>query len=351
MAAATTFEEAISVTPITSHTYAANLQQAWCIGTVPNGGYITSLFQNAARTHLRSTHPTQHNGNPHPITLHLTFLRRTEAGPARFTVQDTKLGARTSTLHIALSQGNDADNQREEVSGYITVSNLADEKGPSMTTGFSLLPPATPGSSFPNANLTTSSTFPAVDLSKLALTSRDGAWTSYTIPFQSMRRATQHVEFYTPTAPRQSGFVEQWVRFQPYGKLGRWTDNALGFLLDMFPMYLEGLDDEPWDNKDNNQKAQQEQQASRAKYWYPTVLLNAEIKKGLPAGGVEWLYSRVQTRMLRNGRMDLDIVILDVTGDIVALSNHVSLVVDAERNFSARNKNGNGNGNGKSSKI
>lgn len=48
-------------------------------------------------------------------------------------------------------------------------------------------------------------------------------------------------------------------------------------------------------------------------------MLNLDIKKPLPNGGVEWLFVRVATKQIRKGRMDLDIVILDEGGEIVAL--------------------------------
>ena len=66
--------------------------------------------------------------------------------------------------------------------------------------------------------------------------------------------------------------------------------------------------------------------------WYPTVLLNLEVKKALPEEGVEWLFVRVRTKKIENGRMDLEVVVLDEGGDVVALSNHVCLILSAERN-------------------
>ena len=66
------------------------------------------------------------------------------------------------------------------------------------------------------------------------------------------------------------------------------------------------------------------------------MLLNIDFKKELPEEGVEWLFVRVQAKQIKNGRMDLDVVIIDEEGDIVALSQHVALVLSAERNIAAR---------------
>lgn len=70
-----------------------------------------------------------------------------------------------------------------------------------------------------------------------------------------------------------------------------------------------------------------------ASFWYPTVTLNLDIKKSLPPEGVEWLFSRVRAKRIQNGRMDIEVTIMDDGGDIVALSNHVALIVGAERNM------------------
>jgi len=58
----------------------------------------------------------------------------------------------------------------------------------------------------------------------------------------------------------------------------------------------------------------------------------------LPEEGVPWLYSRVNSRQMSNGRMDLEIVVLDVDGKLVAISNQVALLVDAKRNLKTRGK-------------
>jgi hypothetical protein len=75
---------------------------------------------------------------------------------------------------------------------------------------------------------------------------------------------------------------------------------------------------------------------SIAKFWYPTVLLNMDIKKPLPDEGVEWLFSRVAVKQIKNGRMDIEVVTMDAEGDIVMLSHHVSLAVSSARNMAGR---------------
>lgn len=83
-------------------------------------------------------------------------------------------------------------------------------------------------------------------------------------------------------------------------------------------------------------------QSQWARFWYPTVVLNLDIKKALPLEGAEWLFTRVRAKMIKNGRMDLEVVILDEGGYIVAVSSHVALIVGAERNMSRGNDSSKG---------
>ncbi|KAJ3554794.1 hypothetical protein NPX13_g10517 [Xylaria arbuscula] len=70
--------------------------------------------------------------------------------------------------------------------------------------------------------------------------------------------------------------------------------------------------------------------------WYPTLTLNLDIKKALPPEGVEWLHVRVQTKHIKNGRYDYEVMIFDQSGDLIALSHHVAMVLDGTRNTAKR---------------
>lgn len=311
---------------------------------VPHGGFITSLFHTVASTHFKNTYPQQHGGSADAFTMHLTFLRRTSTGPAIFTVQDSKIGARTSTLNITLSQ-TEGGKQRDEVVAYITCTNLDAEEGLSSGTDWEIYPPVLPPR---GGNKSGSFLENKVDLNKLIRDGADGIWRRFEVTFAGFRKAATQVDVYIPRLEgftsgfsgglsHRKGIGEQWVRLAPYGKVGRWTDLSLGYLVDMFPMMLEGTDELLQSPEKNADGVVQEPKAS---FWYPTVLLNVEIKKKLPPGGVEWLYSRVQNKRVKDGRMDIDIVILDEEGDLVATSNQVALIVSASRNSAARGQNG-----------
>ncbi|KAI2780517.1 thioesterase-like superfamily-domain-containing protein [Daldinia loculata] len=298
-----TFLEATAVKALDSHTYSANCESEWCVGSVPHGGVVTSIFLRVAATHFRTTLAAQNQ--PHAVSLHVEFLRRTQEGSATLVVRDVKLGRQTSTIHIALSQEG-----REEVVGYLTHSNLATETGLSLKTLWSLYPspPLRPTS-----------------FAALLESGKDASWVEQTDkPFAKFRKVSNRVRTFLPRNGQVvPGLIDQWVRLES-GE--RFTNEGLGFVSDHFPSVVDGL----WRKEKGDGRP--------PAFWYPTVALNLDVKKALPPEGVEWLFSRVRAKCIKNGRMDLEVVIMDETGEVVALSHHVVLIVGAERNTASRRR-------------
>lgn len=276
-----------------------------------------------------------------PISLQLTFLRRTDVGPALLTVEDIKIGTRTSTIHVSLSQSRRKSNSPPEVkvAGYITVSpEKLDQAGAAIATGGQdkLIPKPAPGSLSDGA----------VDLDSLRINGRDGVWEVY--PASPLIAVYHHFDVFTPPFPLQYGkrvnsIVEQWNLFRPGGNadtgpgpIARWTNDTVPFLTDIFPQALLRLGTAAdLVDVDNKVKLDDEVEDS-FRHWYPTVTLNIDIKKSLPVEGVDWLYSRVVTKSVRGGRHDLEVEIRLPNGELVATSTQVGLVMDIGRNLSNR---------------
>lgn len=68
--------------------------------------------------------------------------------------------------------------------------------------------------------------------------------------------------------------------------------------------------------------------------WFPTVVMNLEVKKVLPEEGVEWLAVRVTSKQIKDGRYDLDISVRDADGELVALGHQLAMILTMERNMS-----------------
>ncbi|GAD94771.1 hypothetical protein NFIA_012520 [Paecilomyces variotii No. 5] len=350
------FEKAISVVPINSNTYSAQLDPAWCIGkesiiclsTVPHGGYTTSILYRTVAAYFAHKNSTKKRWSrtPEPIGLQISFLRRTFAGPAILTVQDVKLGQRVSTIHVSLSQKRensnatkglgDADELEVKVVAYITVSPPDMEEGPVVKGTWNLSPPW-PHGSLPGG---------LVDFKKLTENNRDGDWVRSRRP-PPVLTAAKHLEIYSPSStllPRTleeqtKEVVDQWARFTPNGKPAKWSNEAVMYVADMFPEALGRMGAMETSRLlaiEGEGNAKGTAQAEKGPFWYPSVTMNIDLKNRIPPQGVEWLHSRVVTRMIRGGRADLDVVILDENRELVATSSQVALVVDASRNTKGR---------------
>lgn len=285
---------------------------------MPHGGYVTSTILSVVKLHFSTTLRAQNQ--PHTIALHLTFVRRTSVGPATLTVHDTKLGRQASTVRVTLTQG---PPEREEVVGYITNSNIDTESGLTLPTQWSLTPPP----------------YPAADPTRLAVDEDEHWKLQKQFPFAAFRKASQSLDFYLPRKGQLAeSIVDEWIRFSN-GE--RFTNQTLGFIADMWPQVVEAYRDDSSNGWYPASPAATERTAKLtknkwARFWYPTLLLNLDIKKALPSEGVEWLFVRVRAKQIRNGRMDLEVVILDECGEIVALSQHVTLILSAGRNMAER---------------
>lgn len=311
--------KASSVEQVDSHTYRVLLQDPWAIGSVPHGGYVTTCVQQAVRKHFDTTLKKQ--GQPHTLGLHLSFLRRTSLGPAFIKIRDAKIGRQTSVVHITIEQDG-----REEVVGYITNTDLNAEKGLSYETAWDLSPKP-----------------PSVDLSALEKDS-DRHWERRKrVPFPEFRKALRGVHLWYPKQGQfNPAIVDQWMALSS-GE--NFTNESLGFVVDTFPQIIEHyvltLELGTY-NRELQRDYTFEEQMRRLKdfggMWFPTVLLNMDVKKALPEGGVRFLFLRLQAKSIHNGRYDLEVIVKDAEGDLVALSHHIVMAVGAERNLASRRK-------------
>jgi hypothetical protein len=158
-------------------------------------------------------------------------------------------------------------------------------------------------------------------------------------PNTKFRKATGRIRSWFPTAgqPAQNVY-DEWMCLRD-GE--NWTNEKLGFLVDMFPQVCEVFilnGEDQYSPKLFKGGEDSQRKVKTIPHWYPTLLLNLDVKKALPEGGVKFLFLRLQTKAIKNGRYDLEIVVMDEQSDVVALSHHVCFAVSAERNTSERRK-------------
>jgi hypothetical protein len=304
--------------------------------------------------------------HPHTISLHLSFLRRSAIGRATFIVDACKIGKNTSVIHVSVTQsvaGAAGGRPTPFAVGYLTHANLIRESGLSLPTHFSLSPPPVPRGSTAalRANADPNWVLQQHNPSISASHSQEGGRAQ-------RKQALQQVQFYIPRGRRvvAPATIDEWICLSS-GE--RFTQESLGFVCDTFPLVPEafGLSvkkqttstikaeakpqgesesiSEDVNSRNSNISTSSPSPSPSASslpsinlshFWFPTLVLNIEIKKLLPPEGVEWLFVRVRSKQVRNGRMDLEAVVLDEEGDIVALSSHVALLLSEERNVRGR---------------
>ncbi|KXJ85956.1 thioesterase-like superfamily-domain-containing protein [Microdochium bolleyi] len=334
---------ATAVTPLDRTTYRAELVQSFSNGTVPNGGYVASCLMSAASAHLKA------RGQPDIITAHFEFVSRTEVGPAVIIVEEVKLGRRLSTLHVSLYQGAlDLDHapyittapatssipgkttvatSRKEIIAYFNCGSLEIERGLTLPTHYDFQDPhGVPRPPRP------------ADLSALAARQEDSTWRRMPIPTRLgglERRALHNMEYYFPRAgPQRPSVIDVWVRLAEPG--GRFTNAALGYVADSWPYVVEAYRGRGGSGSGSSGGSGGDVVREDDVFWFPTVVMNLDVKKPLPAPGAEWLCMRVEAKQIRRGRLDMEVVLLDEAGELVAVCHHVNLIVGGERNLKKR---------------
>jgi acyl-coenzyme A thioesterase PaaI-like protein len=261
---------------------------------------------------------------PDTLKIHVQYLNRTMAGQAYLLVEEAKMGRNTSVLHISLHQHGLLETQpwlepgtrptQGEVVAYVINGNLDREQGITLPTGWSL--PYEPA--------------PA-DLGLLRA-GRDERWQRMHIPLMERVSSVNTLEYYF----QRGGHVlpstqDYWIccaNGEPF------TNISMGFVADA----AAALIPEAYRQQDGSQPLREGEIPIHQRFWYPTLTLAIEVKKKLPDEGEEWLRMRAASKVIHNGRSDMEIVVFDAAGDVVALSHHVCMAVDFAKNIKERRR-------------
>lgn len=289
-------------------------------------------------------------GQPDNFTAHFEYVNRTKTGTAVVVVEDIKLGRQVSTLHLTLWQGDeilsqapwvDRSRSRRAVLGYLNQINFSKFNGITVPTGF---------------ESTTLETLPPTpDFEALASTGQDANWLEDHLPEASWQRLasmTQWRMFLPKETPSLPGIADMWVCLANGENI---TQDTLPFAVDSYPnnvhislaspevreLMIEAAKADELAKKNEGSKGSSNKPSGSANgggMWFPTVVLNLEIKKALPEGGVKWLAMRFTAKQIANGKFDLDVIVRDDEGEVVALSTHVIMVLSMARNTAGRAK-------------
>lgn len=312
----------------------------------------------AARLHLEA------RGQSDTLTAHFEYPGRTVAGPAVVTVDDVKLGRQVSTLHLTVwqgglldqapwitttstttssssssSQGPNASVSRRTVLAYANLTDHGSFAGLSLPTAYEASLAGAPPP--PRPNLGGGGGGGGYD-------GKDDRWEESRPPASALLSALSHWRFFVPRSssgeedtPTPTGAVDMWVRTASGERI---TRAALPFVVDSFPADLPQwlaapelralLRAPPGSSGDRDPRAAdvKRKNEQRGSLWLPTVVMNLEVKTALPDEGYEWLAVRVSSKQIKDGKFDMDVLVRDEEGEILALSHHVAMILSMERN-------------------
>lgn len=317
-----------AVKKLSHGTYSADLTPAFCIGngeelstpkemgdplltpgSVPHGGFLASVFLETAKAHLlEAAHQN--------VTLgHWEFLFPTTVGRAILLVEEVKKGKRMSVLHIKLYQGDIVEkapwitsSSYTATTAYITTEKPETNDGMSTPTGWHSAP-----SSMPNL--------------RLLPPAGDGNWKRLHAP--PVAKALQHVEYYTfSTQDPTLATREYWIRLTDGGLF---SNASLGFVCDVGPpVFIDSF-------RTAAEKSKARSSSTRDS-WYSTLTMDMQTKKQLPERGIEWLRLRLQSKVVHNNHLDVEVLIFDELGNLIAISHHAVMIVDMEQKNTAKRR-------------
>ena len=179
---------------------------------------------------------------------------------------------------------------------------------------------------------------------------RDQNWICFHPPFSpgAPRNPLSYMKWHFPTKRAGLHTVDHWVTpgwiDSDTQKPALWTDELIHFVVDNFIPLLYDLIEPDTVYKRLVAAGHLQREARAAgkddRSWGPglkseettpviasSLSINTEIKRKLRDGGEKWLFMRATTKCLEDGRMDAEVILLDIEGRIVALSNHIGIVI------------------------
>ena len=170
---------------------------------------------------------------------------------------------------------------------------------------------------------------------------KDPNWTYFQIPYKdpSLNKCLSNIIFSMEKQPCADKSINQmWLGLSNPEQ--RWTMDMLGIGCDMYVPAVENFYDSDRSVQGFSKKAQEwakngMPQDSSTEWnqprWYTTVNMTVDVKRALPKEGVKWLFARMKTNEVVDGRLDVQGQIWDDGGNLIALAQYVWFVVETSR--------------------
>ncbi|KAI0435608.1 thioesterase family protein [Xylaria telfairii] len=327
---ASTLRKQIGLQQIAPDTYTASWHVDWTLGSTLFGGSVAAMIHHAAITHF-TTDPTLVKQNqPDILSVHIEFLRPCNRCESTITITPLKIGATLCTIQLKLLQKNQI-----KVIALANSTNFDKQLGPTAPTAWNLLPPPKP----------------IPDFQKVLTKQPEKHWLPAHLSGEIIPITKQLIILNPRGGFPVDGTCDGWygLRKDEGHADDKMDATYLAMMTDVIPsmsdtlLHNEGLYDahafyqkmEAW-AKDHPgspvEVVNSVDQALEALVYNNTVTLDLEFKRRLP-DGLRWIFTRVATKMLREGRMDLDITICDDKMELICAARQLIVVLEAQRKF------------------
>ena len=302
---------------------------------VLHGGCLAAALHHTAATHFATSPDLAALNQPDILTLHVDFVRPCELLDSSIVVNNLKVGAVTSTIQLVLSQKG-----KTRAVATATSINFDAPAGPSSTGGWRPSPPLRP--------------VPRFD--RVLAGQPDDNWIPACLAGEIIPFTRRMLALHPREGHPVDGVIDLWNGFRtPEGGAEPMDATYLALMADTIPSLSDtllrngGLYDAhatwaqmaKWSDERPGTTAQLTNSVKdlmRAEFFNNTVTLDIEFKRRVPSEGLHWALTRVATRMLEGGRMDLDLTILNEDLQIMCLARQVVLVLDAKKKFGGGGK-------------
>jgi hypothetical protein len=290
---------------------------------VLHGGCVAAVLYSAAEKHFTTTLASHRQ--PDVFTLHLEFLRPCIPENSTIKITDLKVGKGTNFIQLEFMQ-----NGVTKVIALATSTNFSFEFGPSAKTTVS----------FPGLK-------PKPDFKKVEAHEPDENWIPAKMTGELLNIGKHSTLLYPAEGQTTDGTIDYWcVADKPI----KFSGAQLALLGDLCPSASDtllrtgGIYDAHRLHRGTKEATDKEpgkpamltntlKEAMTAVFWNSTVTMDLHFKQRLPEEEMFWTFTRVTTRMLVGGRMDLDVTICDRDMVPLCLVRQVLLVLDSRRRF------------------
>ncbi|KAI1325167.1 thioesterase family protein [Xylariaceae sp. FL0255] len=313
-----------------SDTFTCGWHPEWTLGSTIFGGSIAAIIHSATASYATTHLKLKARNQPDILSLHLEFLRPCNPCDSTITVTLLKTGALTSMIQLRLSQ-----NGQIKIVALAILTNFDKSVGPTVPTAWSLLP----------------SPEPVPDFGKILARQPDDNWLSAHLSGEIIS-VTKRLLFLNPRKGHTiDGVCDGWYGF--LDNADRYDATYVALMTDVIPSMSDtllrnnGLYDAhatfdkmaSWAKEHPGipvELVNTVAQALQATIYNNTITLDIEFKRRVPEG-LRWLFTRVTTKKLHEGRMDLDITMCDGEMELLCTARQLILVLEAERKFSTAN--------------